>query len=364
MKELTNIQLEELNKALFEAFDEDSLEQMLRFRLGKRLSSIAPSNKNLPTAIFKLIDRAEREGWIPQLIIAARESNPGNSSLLEFAQQFAGLTPMTAPELGLEKIIRATNSFLDVSKWRTHLGKIEAQVCRIEIHSSHFTGYGTGFLLGPDVIMTNYHVMREVIEGKGAMPDEVIFRFDYKRLTDGTTLNRGTEHRLAAKDWLIDKSPPSPVDDIPGPKDTVPEPDQLDYALLRVAEPLGNRPVGVKGGPSDSLRGWIKVTATEYNFLPDTALFIMQHPKAAPLKLALDTNAIIRVNANSTRVWYRTNTEGGSSGSPCFNSLWELVALHHYGDPDPVRKPLYNEGIPFAAIQKLLEQRGFSSVLG
>src|SRR2546427_3512911 len=108
MKELTNVQCEQLNKALFEAFDEDNLEQMLRFRLGKRLSSIAPSNKNLPTTIFKLIDRAEREGWILQLMVAARESNPGNPSLLEFAQQFAGLTPMTAPELGLEKIIRAT----------------------------------------------------------------------------------------------------------------------------------------------------------------------------------------------------------------------------------------------------------------
>ena len=33
-------------------------------------------------------------------------------------------------------------------------------------------------------------------------------------------------------------------------------------------------------------------------------------------------------------LYYRTDTEPGSSGSPCFNDPWELVALHHSGVPD------------------------------
>lgn len=115
--------------------------------------------------------------------------------------------------------------------------------------------------------------------------------------------------------------------------------------------------------PSDSpLRGWIQVTNEEYAFLPHSPLIIMQHPKGEPLKLALDTDAIISVNANSTRVTYKTNTEPGSSGSPCFNLNWDLVALHHSGDAS--FKPEYNEGIPLSAILALLKQRGLRDIIG
>ena len=73
-----------------------------------------------------------------------------------------------------------------------------------------------------------------------------------------------------------------------------------------------------------------------------------------------------RLIANGTRVTYTVNTEGGSSGAPCFNTDWELVALHHSGDPnfDPDHKPEYNEGIPIAAIVALLTERGKQNQLG
>ena len=48
---------------------------------------------------------------------------------------------------------------------------------------------------------------------------------------------------------------------------------------------------------------------------------------------------------------YRTNTEHGSSGSPCFDGDWALTALHHSGDPDFSRSADYNEGIPIEAIR-------------
>jgi V8-like Glu-specific endopeptidase len=79
------------------------------------------------------------------------------------------------------------------------------------------------------------------------------------------------------------------------------------------------------------------------------------------LKLAMDTKSVLKTNANNTRVRYRTNTEKGSSGSPVFNETWELAALHHSGDRSIV--PVYNQGIPFAAILALLEKRGKGSVV-
>jgi hypothetical protein len=90
---------------------------------------------------------------------------------------------------------------------------------------------------------------------------------------------------------------------------------------------------------------------------------IVQHPRGDPLKLALDMDSILGVNANATRVRYRTNTEGGSSGSPCFDATWRLIALHHYGDP-AFNHPKFNQGIPVSSIRKLLQERGKTTFLG
>ena len=66
------------------------------------------------------------------------------------------------------------------------------------------------------------------------------------------------------------------------------------------------------------------------------------------------------MNANRSRVRYSTNTESGSSGSPCFDQNWNLVALHHGGDPnfDVGHRPEFNEGIPVDAIVTFLNRQG------
>lgn len=367
-------QYQQLKDALLDAFPTlAKLTEMVQFRLDKNLQAIALGD-DLGEVAFKLIRTAEAEGWTARLIVAARESNPGNPMLLAFSQQF-GLAPTAPLRPELERIIRTTNSFLDVNKWRTKLGQIESQVCRIEIQSTKGLIYGTGFLLGPDIVITNYHVMEAVIEGEqsrtlhgglSALRKDVILRFDYKRLIDGTTLDPGIEYHLAPNNWLIDQSPMSPVDSISEPKNTVPHSDHLDYVLLRVEGSPGLEPIGKGAEPGASARKWIEICPQPHNFQPGTALFIVQHPEGAPLQLAFDTDALIGVNANHTRITYKTNTLPGSSGSPCFNSNWELVALHHSGDPnfDRTHKPTYNEGIPFSAILSLLKKRKLRSILG
>lgn len=354
--------------ALLDAFpNQASLAQMVRFRLDINLNAIAMGS-SLRDIVFNLIEKAEADGWTTSLICAARESNPGNPILLAFSQQFGfASTPKRRHEI--ERLIRESNSYLDVTKWRTRLGEVEAQVCRIEINSNGGTIYGTGFLIGPDIVMTNHHVVEAVIAGEQGRTDSrgykarasnVILRFDYKKLSDGTTINSGTVFGLAEKEWLIDQSPNSSLE-------RMPRYDELDYALLRVDDAPGNHAIAVeKAEPSAPTRGWIEIPQQPYDFDPHTSLYIMQHPQGAPLKLVIDTDAIIGMNENRTRVTYKTNTEPGSSGSPSFNKDWELVSLHHSGDPnfDPDHKPEYNEGIPISAIMALLDQHGLMGVLG
>jgi hypothetical protein len=364
---LTGPQREKLNQALLSAFPTyGDLERMVAFKLNEGLGAIAGAG-NLRDVIFQLARWAEAQGRLADLVVKAREDNPGNALLLEASQEI-GLAPAAAPAgPALERIIRQANGTLDVVKWRTRLFEIEQQVCRVEIQSTKGTIYGTGFLLGPDVVMTNYHVAEAAIQGKQAKPADVRLRFDFKRLADGTTLNPGTVYRLKAKDWLIDQSPPSPVDDQPEPKKATPDTNQLDYVLLRTEGKPGTEPAGgKKAGAGAPPRKWVEPPDEEYDFPNRSPLFIVQHPQGDPLQLALDTDAIIGLNANRTRVRYKTNTEAGSSGSPCFNMDWELVALHHSGDPnfDPAHKPAYNEGVPFRAILSLLDERGLKGRLG
>jgi hypothetical protein len=362
---LTGTQAEQLWKALLDAYNEDSLARMLKFRLDIRLDQIVGED-GLRDMIFELIEVAEMEGWTADLISAARESNPRNASLMAFSQQFglapAGLPVFSAaapgvdglpPNANLEAMVRMSNRFLNVQPWLERLGEITGQVCRVDIKGE---GMGTGFLVAPDVVMTNYHVVEQAITGAGGIkPADVTVRFDFKMLSDGQTINSGTVFELAGAAWLVDSSPYHPKEPSGNMGAELPKPDQLDYALLRTAGRPGESAVGktTPPPPGEQPRGWLRVKP-DHSFDPGTPLFIVQHPLTAPLKLALETDAIVSLNGNKTRVNYRTNTEHGSSGSPAFDQNWDLVALHHGFEAGQ------NQGIPFDAILSLVQARGLN----
>ena len=180
----------------------------------------------------------------------------------------------------------------------------ELCVCRIEI--AGFAN-GTGFLLGPSLLLTNWHVLSEVFEGK-RHPDSVLCRFDYKVSSEGI-LSKGVEYRLSA-DWLLDAS-------------TI---ENLDYALLKLRDPAGCEPVSNQQGSPN--RGWLK--PKPHKFEKGEHLFIIQHPEATPMRLG--AGRVGQQAATDKRVCHDVDTEPGSSGSPCFTMDWNLVALHEHGD--------------------------------
>jgi V8-like Glu-specific endopeptidase len=64
------------------------------------------------------------------------------------------------------------------------------------------------------------------------------------------------------------------------------------------------------------------------------------------------------------RLRYKTNTEAGSSGSPCFTMDWTLVALHHLGDPARAPAPAFNQGIPIELIRQRIVAQGQAAAIG
>ena len=354
--------------ALADAFPKYAeLREMLKFRLDLDLERIAPENARLDQILFDVVKRQKAHGHFLRLIEAARSSRPDNPKLAFFAEglSLAAITvSAAAPEkaMALEKIVVASRSFVDIASWRHRLGEIEAAVCRVEVTLPTGIAYGTGFLFAADLVLTNHHVVAAAIGGDVPVGN-VAVRFDYKTFNGQTsdgTLERVTE--------IPDHSPHDQVDVEPWPKSRDPQPQNLDYAVLRLGKPpmgkaIGERPIGTSAEPGAPRRGWIQFPDKPWTFNPDTPLFIVQHPDRAPMQLAIESKAIIDVNANGTRVRYRTNTLGGSSGSPCFNEHLELVALHHAGDPNLAQfyQPQYNEGIPIAAVQRLMSSRAPSN---
>jgi hypothetical protein len=249
MTPLSGQQYQQLMNVLIRLFPTPQrLEIFLTTRLDKNLYVVAGPGE-LDYQMFNLIRTAESEGWTARLIAAAREARPTDDQLVAFAQA-VGQAASSANRQELERTIKDTSSYLDVAQWRTRLGQIETQVGRVEVKLKNGqVAFGTGFLIRPDAVLTNYHVVKPVFDGQ-ADAKAIIVRFDYKILADGVQINGGSPYALA-NDWVIASSPYSPVDKLTDPAGQLPTPDDLDFAILRLDGAPGDQPVGKPGDPED-----------------------------------------------------------------------------------------------------------------
>ena len=218
------------------------------------------------------------------------------------------------PEDGLEKMV-TPSGMSDPVTWRLMHEIREGQLCLLEIPTAEGLKLGTGCLIGPDVILTNWHVARGLDPGKG----EAWAIFDHKRDADGSIRSQSV---ALAGDPLLASSPI----------------EELDFAVLRLAEPVGRR------------RGWTVLPGEGRVLREGEPLTILQHPDGEPLKV--DTDAYRGEGPEGTRYFYTTNTLPGSSGAPCFDKGWEMVALHQGAEDE------HNRGIPTHRIRNNLEERG------
>jgi hypothetical protein len=317
---ITAGQREELAAALLSGFPtRDRFDELLDFKLDIRPDDYPGG---LPKAVRNLITDLAADDRIATLLRKAMERTP-NADIRAFHDKYYSLKwpPDAIPDF--ESMVTPLG-FQSLDAWLARANAVKAHVCRLEIGEVR----GTGFLVGKDLVLTNYHVVEAVI---GSAAPDIILRFDVA--TEGP----GTPSKLAPR-WLAGHSPSSPVDLDANPHREAAD-DELDYALLRTSAAVGET------------RGWQMLSNRAPLCKVGDALIIVQHPEGEHLQIAFDQAAIQRVGP--TRVRYSTNTKHGSSGSPCFDLGWNLVALHHSGDQS--FRPIWNEGIPIRAIAKHID---------
>jgi hypothetical protein len=338
---------EEFSDALLSAYDMNALTMMLQFDMQVRFNDIVGPGPGA-NRVFELIGWCDQKGRVDELFLKALKRNPGNLKLrtlanklavevqgqhkqveqtirdrnLEFdtlesddADMIRELTSAVAGNDGLQAIVVAAKhlgSGQELEIWDQNNAIARRRVCSVAINGSH---NGTGFLVGPDLIITNSHV---VVESNIASADVA---FDYVGDTERDQLAT-----YSIKEELIRSQP----------KD-------LDFVLFRLKEsPEGNR-------------GFFDLTPYEFDKVRDP-IHILGHPNGKSMRFSygvvFDNNSYIK------RLAYTANTEPGSSGSPVFLENWDLAAIHHHGEPN-----VNNHGIPMKWILKFMNDQGKGDVL-
>lgn len=242
---------------------------------------------------------------------------------------------------GAEKIQGKTIDFLGASAFLDLARAAVKTVARISFKNG--SPQGTGFMVSDRLLLTNNHVIPSI-----SAANEFIVEFDYE-LELSNRRKQPTIFELDPDTFFLTNSE-----------------DNLDFTLVAIGEKIS--------GPCTlSEFGFCPLIATDDKHILGEYLNVIQHPNGDFKQIVIRENQI--VTRLETVLHYMADTLPGSSGSPVFNDQFEVVALHHWGEPfrelelpdgTNIQKDV-NEGIRISAIIKTLHQaiddRGFDNRL-
>jgi endonuclease G len=239
--------------------------------------------------------RRRAENKVPVDLASERALAERRQFLLQTTESAA------AADAAFERIIQG-NELQDVN-YLPRGSRAARSIGRIWIREPNGTviGYGTGFLIGHRVLLTNNHVLKST---QWAERSEV--EFEYEKSEEGKQLN-GVKFALEPENLFLTNEP-------------------LDFSVVAVAPRALNaeRELG-EFGFLPLIGGTGKATEGEW-------LTIIQHPRGELKQVSVRENRLLRKSDDV--LWYSTDTLGGSSGAPVFNNDWLVVALHHSGVPE------------------------------
>ena len=166
-------------------------------------------------------------------------------------------------------------------------------------------GFATGFLIHGPMLMTNWHIFANPGDAVG-----VGAQFGFQKSEDGL-IESGVVFELDPTQFFVSD-------------------EELDIAIVGISN------TSIIGDKELSLNsfGDIHLIPTVGKILVGQPVSIIQHPDGMHKQWAVRENKLLREpDEDEIFLEYSTDTMPGSSGSPAFNTDWELVAVHHSGVP-------------------------------
>lgn len=180
------------------------------------------------------------------------------------------------------------------------------RVARVKLPS----GSATGFMIAPDVFITNNHVFEDENDARNA-----VLQFNYQLNVDGSP--------AARDEWECD------------PDDMFKTNPDLDYSIVRVKKKDSQN--------AGDVWGFLNVRSGS-SVVVNQRVNIIQHPQGRFKEIVFRDNEVKAVSTEY--VQYVTDTDYGTSGSPVFDDFFNVVALHNQRvqDPDAPRRWYRNQG--------------------
>jgi len=355
--------VQRLITAIGRGYTHKSLERMVRTELRARLyATYSSPNLPLEDIAFDLIQKLDLQNRFADLLRAiinnrtkkdssAGENDPPTNEkdplvaecryLLAVSDAPEPATDTDGPAAPLQRFAFET-PLVPTFGWCAEALRMAHRVCRVEVGGA---ARATGFLIGPATVLTAYHTFRGV--GAERPAANIRCRFDMLGSPDSPD---GTPVEMA-DEWLLAHSPMPPRDQHPSHEDG------LDFAVLGLAKPVGRwRPPG-----ATAERGWVDVSGP-IQPEPQSFLTVLQHALGGILRMSVMPAAVLA--HDDAVLQYRDMTLPGSSGGPCFNDRWEVVALHHARWPSGEGGTLVCLGILITAVREALRRADRLAVLG
>lgn len=330
---------------------------------GKTVFEYVSINTTFELQVGQLLARANGEGWLPSLLGAVRGDRPDREDLQELLRSVLATVPAVAAvavatgSLMPEAVKAELQQLLPGSALvapETMQRRMRA-VCRIEYADQIPAGGGTGFLVGSDLVLTNWHVIRRVIDAPGTV-SQLRFRFDLFSVAAAADSGGRVANAADKSPAVLWWRPAGGVELSGGRRE--PSKEELDYALVRLSEPVGNDVLPDTGGR----RGHMPFGRAAPEPVDGSTLMILQHPLRGELQFALGT--ILGRNDTGSRLLHSAATQHGSSGSPVLDAELGLIALHNgarFGSPRAVQA--FNTAVPVRLIGDDLVDAGLAGVL-
>lgn len=248
---------------------------------------------------------------------------------IELNSMLSGVKAMnfSVPEdAALEKIIGDKSRLVKIAWLEKALGAAKS-VGRIVCADG---STGTGFLVEGGYLFTNNHVLPDETVAESA-----VIEFNFEEDVTGAAKTR-YRYQLDADTFLTSK--------------------ELDYTRIKVLQNPNSVPL--------TDWGFLRIAPYAIPVIGDP-VNIIQHPNGDVKQIALTANDVLSIWG--PRLFYRADTEPGSSGSPVFNQDWNVIALHHAGKlmseggltiNEKGDKASANRGILFSYILEDIQKKG------